>query len=65
MIVGQIEIFLEHDAKKRSTDKKIKKGSKSHFLRRVVERLFLSNAGPKRGSLSYLMAIIRKETSDL
>ena len=32
---------------------------------RAVEGLFLSKAGPKRGWLSYLIAIIRKETSDL
>ena len=38
---------------------------KKQFLRRVVEGLFLSNAGPKRGCLSYLIAIIRKEMSDV
>ena len=41
--------------KKRSTDKTIKKGpNKKLLLRRVVEGLFLSNAGPKRGCWSYL-----------
>eukprot|EP00493_Phyllostaurus_siculus_P006687 UN06756 len=30
---------------------------KKHFLGGVVEGLFLSNAGPKRGCLSYLMKI--------
>ena len=43
--------------KKRSTDKTIKKGPKKQILRRVVEGLFLSNAGPKRGCQSYLTEI--------
>ena len=47
--------------KKRSTDFSQKKQG----LRRVVECLFLSKAGPKSGCLSYLIAIIRKQTSDL
>ena len=51
--------------KKRSTDNTIIWRPKKQFLRRVVEGLFLSNAGPKRGCLSYLIAIIRKETSDV
>ena len=38
---------------------------KKQGLRRVVEGLFLSNAGPKGGCLSYLIAIIGKETSDV
>ena len=32
---------------------------------RVVEGLFLSIAGPKRGCLSYRIAIMRKQTSDM
>ena len=52
--------------KKRSTDKTVKRGpKKNHCLRRVMEALFLSTAGPKRGCLSYLIAIIRKQTSDM
>ena len=47
--------------KKRSTDFCPKK----NCFGRAVEGLFLSKAGPKRGWLSYLIAIIRKETSDL
>ena len=44
--------------KKRSTDKTIKKGPKQiQGLRRVMECLFLSNAGPKRGCLPYLTEI--------
>ena len=54
--------MLTYDAKKRSTDFSPKK---NHFLRRAVEGLFLSKAGPKRECLSYLIAIIGKETSDV
>ena len=32
---------------------------------RVVEGLLLSKAGPKRGCSSYLIGIIRKQTSDM
>ena len=61
--VGGGEYYLRSsdDAKKRSTDFSPKK----QVLRRVVEGLFLSNAGPKSGRLSYLIAIIGKETSDV
>ena len=38
---------------------------KNQALRRVVECLFLSKAGPKSGCFSYLIAIIGKETSDM
>ena len=38
---------------------------KKPFFGRAVEGLFLSTAGPKRGWLSYLIAIIKKETSGL
>ena len=48
--------------KKRSTDFSPKK---KHCLRRVVECLFLSKAGPKSGCLSYLIVIMRKQTSDV
>ena len=48
--------------KKRSTDFCPKK---KPFFGRAVEGLFLSTAGPKRGWSSYLIVIIRKETSDL
>ena len=48
--------------KKRSTDFSAKK---KQCLRRVVECLFLSKAGPKSGCLSYLIAIIKKETSGM
>ena len=52
--------------KKRLTGKKIKNGPKKNLLlRRVVEGLFLSHARPKSGCFSYLIAIIRKETSDV
>ena len=43
--------------KKRSTDKTSKRGPKKIILRRVVEGLFLSHAGPKRGCWSYLSEI--------
>ena len=48
--------------KKRSTEFSPKK---NQGLRRVVECLFLSHAGPKSGCLSYLIVIMRKETSDV
>ena len=38
---------------------------KNHWSGRVVECLFLSTAGPKRGSSLYLIVIIRKEKSDV
>ena len=38
---------------------------KKHFLGRVVECLFLSKAGLKKGCLPYLIEIIRKQTSDV
>ena len=44
--------------KKRSTDKTSKRGpKKKQVLRRVMEGLFLSDAGPKRGCLTYLTEI--------
>ena len=50
--------FTNMMLKKRSTDKTSKRGPKKNlFLRRVVEGLFLSNAGPKRGCWSYLTEI--------
>ena len=48
--------------KKRSPDFCAKKNP---FFGRAVEGLFLSTAGPKRGWLSYLIAIMKKETSGL
>ena len=48
--------------KKRSTDFSPKKAP---FFGRAVEGLLLPTAGPKRGWLSYLIAIIKKETSGL
>ena len=53
--------------KKRSTDKAIIWGPKKiQSLRRVVECLFLFNAGPKRGRLSYLTEIrVIRNTSDV
>ena len=53
--------------KKGSTDKTIIWGPKKiQGLRRVVECLFLSNAGPKRGRLSYLTEIrVIHHTSDV
>ena len=38
---------------------------KNPFFGRVVEGSFLSKAGPKKGCLQYLIAIIRKETSGM
>ena len=38
---------------------------KKPFFGRAVEGSFLSKAGPKKGCLPYLIAIIRKETSDM
>ena len=50
-------IYAQHVMlKKRSTDFTPKK----HCLRRLMECLFLSKAGPKSGCLSYLIAIMRK-----
>ena len=44
--------------KKGQLTKQLKRVQKNNqFLRRVVEGLFLSNAGPKRGCLSYLIEI--------
>ena len=52
-----------HDAKKKGQLILVHK--KTRVLRRVVEGLFLSDAGPTSGCLSYLIAIMRKETSDV
>ena len=49
----QLNIFAHMMLKKRSTDFSPKK----KILRRVVEGLFLSNAGPKRGCWQYLTEI--------
>ena len=52
--------------KKRSTDKtSLGVPKQKPFFGRVVEGLFLSKAGPKRGCSSYLIAIMRKQTSDM
>ena len=63
---------LSHESKKKNTvyDAK-KKGQlifvqkKNHWSGRVVECLFLSTAGPKRGCSSNLIVIIGKQTSDV
>ena len=57
------KILSTFDAKKKVNCFKPKK--KNPVLRRVVEGLFLCNAGPKSGCLSYLIVIIGKETSDV
>ena len=64
LIVGPLPVC---DAKKKGQlTKQLKRVQKKNpVLRRVVEGLFLSKAGPKSGCLSYLIAIIGKETSDV
>ena len=58
----EVWVFCIYNAKKKG---QLILVQKNLFLRRVVEGLFLSNAGPKSGCLSYLIAIIGKETSDV
>ena len=51
------------DAKKKGQLILVQK--KKQGLRRVVECLFLSKAGPKSGCVSYLITIMIKQTSDV
>ena len=52
--------------KKGGLTKQLKVSKKNHWSGRVVEGLFLSKAGPKRGCLSYLIEIIAiLHTSDV
>ena len=63
MILKNFKVGNINDAKKKGQLILVQK--KKQGLRRVVECLFLSKAGPKSGCLSYLIAIIRKQTSDM
>ena len=63
MFVKYTQNFVDDAKKKGQLRKQVKEvQKKKQCLRRVVEGLFLSNAGPKRGCLSYLIAITTHPT---